>query len=108
MTETPRPWHNDRFKIRLSTLKIGDEIITGRLKAHEKHGENSIEAVPALDIARWLPILGEEFGEVNEALTYDKSESEAEKWANVRAELIDVITVATAWVAAIDRADVIE
>lgn len=87
-----------------STYKVADEVVTGRRRAHEKHGENSIEAVPGTDIARWLPILGEEFGEVSEALTYDKSESEAEKWANVRAELIDLATVATAWIAAIDRA----
>lgn len=47
------------------------EIIDARQKAHEKHGENSIENTPA-DSSRWLPILGEEFGEVASTLTYDK------------------------------------
>lgn len=87
-----------------TSYKVAHEVMLGRLAAHQKHGENSIEAVPGTDIARWLPILGEEFGEVNAAFTYDKSESEAEMWANVRAELVDLATVATAWIAAIDRA----
>jgi NTP pyrophosphatase (non-canonical NTP hydrolase) len=42
-------------------------------------------------------ILGEEFGEVAAALTYDKDAS------TLRAELIDVLAVASAWVDAIDR-----
>jgi len=80
-----------------STLRVAREIASGRLAAHAKHGSNSIEAVPGDDIARWLPILGEEFGEVCESLTYDKDAG------TLRAELIDLITVGTAWVAAIDR-----
>ena len=42
-------------------------------------------------------MIGEEFGEVCEALTYDKDSG------NLRAELVDVATVAIAWIAAIDR-----
>lgn len=76
---------------------VVDEIRRARRAAHRKHGPNSIESVPAADVARWLPILGEEFGEVCEALTYDKNR------ANLRAELIDVLAVASAWLDAIDR-----
>ena len=79
------------------TERIASEIATGREAAHAKHGENSIEAISSDNVGRWLPILGEEFGEVCEALTYDKDSG------NLRAELVDVATVAIAWIAAIDR-----
>lgn len=92
------PNMEERDAIAVSTGQVAEEIMRGRIAAHAKHGQNSIEAVPGRDIARWLPILGEEFGEVCEALTYDKDP------ANLRAELIDLATVATAWVAALDRA----
>lgn len=82
--------------IALSTERVAAEVIVGRRAAHTKHGNNSIEAVPGADIGRWLPILGEEFGEVCASQTYDKDPG------GLRAELIDVITVATAWVAALD------
>lgn len=84
-------------EIALTSHTIAAEISYGRMAAHTKHGDNSIEAVPGRDIARWLPILGEEFGEVCESLTYDKDP------ANLRAELLDVATVAVAWIAALDR-----
>lgn len=83
--------------IELSTKKLALEVYEGRAAAHRKHGENSIESVPARDIGRWLPILGEEFGEVCESLTYDKDPT------NLRAELKDVATVCFAWIAALDR-----
>ena len=73
------------------------EVLHARLKAHAKHGENSIEAQPA-DSPRWLAILVEEVGEVANALTYDGPTS------NLRGELIDVLAVASAWVSTIDRA----
>lgn len=63
-----------------------------RMKAHEKHGENSIESEPA-DSPRWLAILGEEFGEVCHELTYD-SGGTVESLAD---ELLDVMAVASAW-----------
>lgn len=93
-----------RADIGTSTKAIALEVMDGRLKAHAKHGDNSIEAVPADDIARWLPILGEEFGEVAQLLTYDKADPDTGKpsWGDLRAELIDLITVGTAWVAKID------
>ena len=73
---------------------ISAEVFAGRVKAHAKRGVNSIEAIPG-DDPRWLSILMEEVGETAHELTYDPT-------GDLRAELIDVITVATAWVAAID------
>jgi NTP pyrophosphatase (non-canonical NTP hydrolase) len=81
-----------------STQKIALEIFQGRTDAHEKHGDNSIEAKDGDDFGFWLPCLIEEVGEAASELTYDKGGE-----GRLRAELIDVITVATAWVAAIDR-----
>lgn len=71
------------------------EISRARIKAHEKHGENSIEAISPSD-PRWLSILVEEVGEAAHELTYDATGS-------LRAELIDVLAVASAWVDSIDR-----
>lgn len=74
------------------------EVLAAREAAHAKHGDNSIERVPAYS-PDWLPILGEEFGEVCGALTYDKDA------AMLRGELIDVLAVGTAWADALDRAE---
>ena len=63
-----------------------------RQAAHAKHGQNSIEAM-AHDDPRWLSVLVEEVGEVAHALTYDSGESAAD----LAAELIDVMAVASAW-----------
>lgn len=71
------------------------EVVEARKKAHVKHGENSIEAIPADRVAVWLPILIEEVGELANALTYDST-------GDPRAELIDVLAVASAWVDAMD------
>jgi len=81
-----------------STYKVADEVSEGRIKAHEKHGTNSIETQQGSDHRFWLPCLIEEVGEAASELTYDKGGE-----GRLRAELIDVITVATAWVAALDR-----
>lgn len=77
-----------------STSRIAVEVRAARQKAHAKHGANSIEGIAA-DDSRWLSILVEEVGEASHELTYDATGS-------LRAELIDVITVATAWVAVLD------
>jgi NTP pyrophosphatase (non-canonical NTP hydrolase) len=71
------------------------EVRLARAAAHAKHGANSIEA-QASDSPRWLPILVEEIGEVASALTYDKNPN------GLRAELIDVLAVASAWLDSID------
>jgi NTP pyrophosphatase (non-canonical NTP hydrolase) len=75
-----------------------EEIEQARARAHQKHGDNSIESEPN-GSPRWLPILVEEIGEVANALTYDGPAG------SLRAELIDVIAVASAWVDAIDLAN---
>lgn len=64
--------------------------------AHEKHGDESIEAIEASDL-RWLSILVEEVGEVAHSLTYDSNEGPQEL-AN---ELVDVMTVCSAWLDAL-------
>jgi hypothetical protein len=74
------------------------EIMNAREKAHEKHGSNSIEAIPPID-PRWLSILVEEVGEASHELTYDADGSPA----SLRAELIDIASVVTAWISAIDN-----
>ena len=65
-------------------------INAAREKAHEKHGENSIESISAND-PRWLSILVEEVGEIAHALTYDAVDT------RVVDELVDVLAVASAW-----------
>lgn len=106
----------DDDPISSSTAGIAGEIAAGRIKAHAKHGANSIEATPAESL-QWLAILGEEFGEAAHELTYDAGglvdvydyqpldgdEFTRRKLQRLRAELIDVATVAVAWAAAIDR-----
>lgn len=72
------------------------EVLRARRAAHDKHGDNSIEVEPA-DSPRWLAILVEEIGEVANTLTYDGDHTKT------RAELIDVLAVASAWVDRIDR-----
>lgn len=105
--------HDD---IEMSTLSVAEEVISARFAAHIKHGMNGVEAIPS-DSPEWLAILGEEVGEMAEeaavlalstavtgylgrishTLTYDADPSK------LRAELIDILAVGTAWVAAIDR-----
>lgn len=74
-----------------------------REKAHEKHGDNSIESVNCDDPA-WLAILTEEVGEVAHALTYD-SNSDPTALAS---ELLDVAAVAVAWYDALRVAGLVE
>ena len=91
-------------KIKLSQmLSLAKEIYEKRKIAHEKHGDKSIEANEQ-SFDRLMSILTEEVGEVAMAI----NDSIVENWSdeqtlwNVRLELIDVITVASAWVARID------
>jgi NTP pyrophosphatase (non-canonical NTP hydrolase) len=79
----------------IMNVELYGEVIAARKKAHAKHAENSIESVDPASL-QWVAILGEEFGEVCRALTYDGS-------TDLRAELIDVLAVASAWVDAIDH-----
>lgn len=85
-------------EIIVSTNRIATEVGQARWRAHAKHGAKSIEVIAPTD-PRWLSILVEEVGEVAHELTYDADGS-------IRAELVDVLTVATAWIAAIDQCSV--
>lgn len=77
---------------------VSREILQARERAHAKHGANSIEAIPAND-PRWLSILVEELGEAAHELTYDSGGT----LKSLRAELVDIAAVATAWIEAIDH-----
>lgn len=90
------------MSISSSSQKISQEVILGRLRAHAKHGVNSIESVSTTETGKWLAILGEEFGEVCSTLTYDKDSAE------LRNELIDLVTVGTAWIAKLDEEQIDE
>lgn len=82
--------------------ELGLEILTARDRAHEKHGDDSIEGVSA-DDPGWLASLVEEVGEIAHALTYDAvvSSNETERLrlrrAALEGELVDVLAVASAW-----------
>lgn len=80
-----------------TTYSIGREIEAGRTRAHAKHGAESIEGIAGKD-PRWLSILVEEVGEASHELTYDAT-------GDLRAELVDIATVAVAWIAALDRGE---
>lgn len=84
------------------------EILAARAKAHTKHGTNSIESIRG-DDPRWLSILVEEIGEVAHAQTYDADNGGRTLTQAVRAELVDVAAVVTAWIDSIDwKARIIE
>lgn len=81
----------------LMKATLACEVRISRQKAAEKHGGQSIESLDKAD-HRWLSILVEEVGETSHELTYDSEGS-------LRAELIDVLAVASAWVDSLDRRD---
>lgn len=76
--------------------RLGREILAARARAHAKHGDNSIEGLPA-DSPEWLAILVEEVGEVAHALTYDSAPDAETRRRNLEGELVDVLAVASAW-----------
>lgn len=82
-----------------------EEIAQGRATAHAKHGTQSIEGQSSGD--RLLAILTEEVGEVARAMNeYALGNTTHEEAGQaIRAELIDVMTVASAWVAKFDHED---
>lgn len=92
-------------QVRFQQLALAEEITQGRVRAHAKHGAGSIESQDSSD--RLLAILSEEVGEVaramNEYALGNTTQEEADQ--AIRAELLDVLTVASAWVAKFDRED---
>lgn len=87
---------------RVDSAGIVAEIDAERARAHAKHGDKSIEAWPAFDLNRY-PILGEEVGEVAKEFCEAAIEERPVDAAKLRAELLQVASVAIGWIAAIDR-----
>jgi histidyl-tRNA synthetase len=73
-------------------VHILDEIEDETLRAWKKHGEHAM-INPALPTTERLAILGEEFGEVCKALTYDSGEGKVE----LKKELIQLAAMAASW-----------
>jgi NTP pyrophosphatase (non-canonical NTP hydrolase) len=75
---------------------IYDEIRAERQRAHAKHGDTSMEAMPADSLDR-LAILLEEVGEVAREFNEARHDgTTADQW-RLRHELIQVAAMATAW-----------
>jgi hypothetical protein len=66
-----------------------------RRRSIDKHGANAQDLLPPGD-PHLLYNLGEEFGEVCKALTYDQQASE------LRKELVQTAAMALAWIAVLD------
>lgn len=75
-----------------------DEVRDEILRAVEKHKGESMP-MPGHSLGKRLGILGEEFGEVCRATTYDNGDED-----NLREELIQTAAMAVAWVHALDLA----
>jgi hypothetical protein len=71
--------------------KTLDQIEDEVLRSWSKHGDNAM-INPALPVMDRLAILGEEFGEVCKALTYDNKDPK-----ELRKELIQLATMAACW-----------
>lgn len=72
--------------------EVKDEIVRAGLK----HGPESM-AAPGHGLGKRLGILGEEFGEVCRATTYDNGSAE-----NLREELVQTAAMAVAWLHALE------
>jgi len=79
------------------------DIHLERVRAHLKHGAqgNSRENAHWTD-PEWLAILMEELGEVAHELTYDVQSQR--RMDRLRAELVQVAAMASAWIDSIDHA----
>ncbi len=91
--------HHDRMSgTQVGTLiahlmrEQGEAVLEEFKRAVEKHGVWKTPANPDMTDAVRLPILGEEYGEVCRAMTYDEGDSD-----NLEAELLQVATMALAW-----------
>lgn len=80
-------------------MSIYAEIRAERERAHAKHGEQSMETQP-IDAPIRMTILMEEVGEV--AREFNEAQSGTLDRASLRAELVQVAAMATAWADAID------
>lgn len=78
------------------------EIAAERARAHAKHGDRSMEAMPATNLYR-LAILLEEVGEVAKVYN-DTTPNTQVSITDLRAELIQVAAMAAAWADALTPA----
>lgn len=78
------------------------EVRRERIRAHEKHGDTSMESLPTDDLTR-LTVLMEEVGEV--ARWFNESRRRDMQNGELRAELIQVAAMATAWADALTFAN---
>lgn len=76
------------------TPEIWREVQAERERAHRKHGDTSMEALPVDDLTR-LTVLMEEVGEV--ARWFNESRRRDMQNGELRAELIQVAAMAGAW-----------
>lgn len=74
-----------------------DEVRAEVVRAHEKHGSESMVSSSST-LGKRLGIIGEEFGEVCRATTYDNGSV-----AGLREELVQLAAMAVSWVHVIDR-----
>ena len=82
------------------TYRVLIEVEEERNNQDRKWGEQNHEHY------RWCAILGEEVGEVSEAvLKADPEEGEGGAFIRIREELIQVAAVAVAWVESYDRSN---
>jgi len=92
--------------IRENAADIAQEVLEERIRAHRKHVANggSMEEKEWEDDA-WLPVLVEEVGEVARALCEHRhlKFNDVVLKQELRAELIQVAAMTTAWIAAIDK-----
>lgn len=79
---------------------IYDEVRAERARAHQKHGNTSMEAFPVDDMNR-LPILVEEVGEAAKEFNEARHAGGPVDLARLRKELIQTATMAAAWADAI-------
>lgn len=85
------------------------EVYLERIRAHRKHdGNNGSMERKDFDDPAWLPVVGEEYGEVAKVLCEeghlsDPSAKNRNRFKNdLRGELIQVMAMCSAWVDAID------
>lgn len=85
----------------ISSIDVGEELRSERIRAHEKHRDHSMEFWPTLSPERYL-VLAEEVGEVAKEFNDAKVEDRPIDVAALRKELVQVAAMAVAWVAALD------
>jgi NTP pyrophosphatase (non-canonical NTP hydrolase) len=87
------PARDEREANRMRALR---EVAAEMRRAEDKHGDYAFDG-ELIDTLMLVAGLGEEFGEVCRALTYDKDHA-----GGLRKELLQVAASATAWASTLD------